>query len=110
MKTKEINIGKEIQNVCKQRGYTLSEVAQKIGISRQTFNGWLKKDDMRVKDLFAVSEAVGYDFVALFNQPAGNDGQCTKVVLQIEIEESRNKEVLQYIQDKKLYELLTKNE
>ena len=43
--------------------------------------------------------------VALFTQP-NEEEQRTKVVLQIEIEKSKSDEVLQYIKDKQLYEIL----
>ncbi len=58
MKTKEIHVGELVKNAVKDSGYTLSEVARNIGISRQTLNGWLNKSDMSVKALFTISEAI----------------------------------------------------
>lgn len=107
MKTTEIHVGKIVSDVCKQRGYKYSEVAQKIGISKQTLNNRLKRNDWSVKDLFTISQAVGYDFVALFTQPTEDkERQETKVVLQIEIGKDKANEVLEYINDKQLYSIL----
>ena len=68
-------------------------------------NGWFKKEDLYVKDLFTMSQVLGRDLVALFNQPTEEE-QRTKVILQIEIEKDKSDEVLQYIKDKNLYEIL----
>ncbi len=68
-------------------------------------NGWFKKEELYVKDLFTMSQVLGRDLVALFNQPTEEE-QRTKVILQIEIEKDKSDEVLQYIKDKNLYEIL----
>ena len=82
MKAKEIHVGNLIREACSQSNYKFSEIAERAGISRQTLNGWFKKDDLSVKDLFTISEALGRDLVALFNHP-NEEEQHTKVVLQI---------------------------
>jgi transcriptional regulator with XRE-family HTH domain len=96
MKKKDLHIGNLVARVCKERGYAYSEVAAKIGISRQKFNGWLKNDNWSVKDLFTVSEVIGYDFVALFNQ-ADESAKNTKILLQFEIDESKAREILNIV-------------
>lgn len=108
MKILEIHVGKTVSDICKQRGYKYSEIAQKIGISKQTLNSRFKKSDWSVKDLFTISQVVGYDFVSMFTQPQKNDDeeQKTKVVLQIEVEQSKTNDVLEYIKDKQLYNIL----
>ncbi|MCQ2287089.1 MAG: helix-turn-helix domain-containing protein [Bacteroidales bacterium] len=106
MNAKEIHVGEMIKEACKQSNYTQVEIAEKCGISKQTLNGWFKKPDLYVKDLFTISQVLGKDLVALFTQPAETD-QRTKVVLQIEIEKEKSDEVLKYIKDKKLYSILT---
>lgn len=108
MNAKEIHVGKLLKDACNQSNYKLTEIAEMSGISKQTLNGWFKKDDLRVKDLFTLSQVLGRDLVALFTQPKEEE-QRTKVVLHIEIERSKSDEVLQYIKDKKLYEILTSN-
>lgn len=108
MNTKEIHVGQLLKEACNQSNYTNVEIAEKAGISKQTLNGWFKKDDLKVKDLFTLSAVLGRDLVALFTQPT-EDEQRTRVVLQIEIEKSKSDEVLQYIKDKNLYEILKSN-
>lgn len=108
MNKKGIHVGKLIQDACKQSNYSQVEIAEKCGISKQTLQGWFKKPDIYVKDLFTISKVLGKDFVAMFNQPVESE-QRTRVVLQIEIEKEKSDEVLQYIKDKKLYEMLKSN-
>lgn len=105
MNAKEIHVGNLLREACNQSNYKFAEIAEKAGISRQTLNGWFKKEDLYVKDLFTMSQVLGRDLVALFNQPTEEE-QRTKVILQIEIEKDKSDEVLQYIKDKNLYEIL----
>ncbi len=108
MKTKEIHVGELVKNAVKDSGYTLSEVARNIGISRQTLNGWLNKSDMSVKDLFTISEAIGYDLVKNFCLPQ-NKNQEAKVILHIEIENDKVNDVLKLIKDKQLYNIIKRD-
>lgn len=108
MNAKEIHVGQLLKDACNQSNYTYVEIAEKAGISKQTLNGWFKKDDLKVKDLFTLSKVLGRDLVVLFTQPTEEE-QRTKVVLQIEIEKSKSDEVLRYIKDKNLYEILKSN-
>lgn len=105
MNAKEIHVGNLLREACNQSNYKFAEIAEKAGISRQTLNGWFKKEDLYVKDLFTMSQVLGRDLVALFNQPTEEE-QRTKVILQIEIEKDKSDEVLKYIKDKNLYEIL----
>ncbi|MBP9994054.1 MAG: helix-turn-helix transcriptional regulator [bacterium] len=107
MKTEDINIGKTIRTVCKQRGFTLVSVAKELGMAKQNLDYLLNKEDFPVKTLFTISKFVGYDFVDLFTQPK-EDEQTTEVTLQIKIAKDKSDEVLRYIKDKELYEILTK--
>lgn len=106
MKTEDINIGQTIRSVCKQRGYTLVSVATELGISKQSLDYMLNQKDFPVKILFTISKFVGYDFVNLFTLPKKEDQQI-EVTLQVKISKEKSNEVLQYIKDKELYELLT---
>ena len=108
MNAKEIHVGQLLKEACNQSNYTYVEIAEKAGIPKQTLNGWFKKDDLKVKDLFTLSEVLGRDLVSLFTQPTEEE-QRTKVVLQIEIEKNKSDEVLRYIKDKNLYEILKSN-
>ena len=105
MKPQEIHIGELVKNAVKNSNYSFAEVAKIAGISRQTFNGWLKKSDWSVKDLFTVSNSIDIDLVKKFCLQTDKQ-QETKVVLQIEVEKNKTNDVLKYIQDKQLYNLL----
>ena len=108
MEAKKIHVGNYIKSTIKESGSTLSEIARKLDITRQKLNGWLKKDDMSVKDLFTISQAVGFDFVKAFCQPAEHE-QETKVILHIEVEKAKANDVLKLIKDKQLYNVLKNN-
>ena len=105
METKKIHVGNLVKETVNQSGYSPSEVARKMGISRQKLNGWFNKDDLYVKDLFTISQAMNYDFFKTFNLPK-EDEQETKVILHIEVEKSKVNEVLKIIKDKQLYNIL----
>ena len=109
MKTEKIEIGTLVKEVLRQRGFTQVEVAGKMGISKQRFDKWLKKDDWEVKKLFTLSQIVGYDFVALFVQPKAEEPK-SKLTLQIEITGSKKDEVMKVIGDKDLYNLVVGTE
>ena len=107
METKKIHVGNFVRETVNQSGYSFSEVARKIGISRQTLNNWLGKDDILVKDLFTISQAINIDIVKKFCLPCETE-QETKVILQIEVEKDKINEVLKVIKDKQLYNILKK--
>ena len=56
MTKEEKHLGNMVRQAIEDSGCTLSEVARNIGISRQCLNGWLKRDDMSVKQLYLISE------------------------------------------------------
>jgi len=105
MKPQEIHIGKLVKDAVKNSNYSFAEVAKNSGITRQTFNGWLKKSDWYVKDLFTVTNSINVDLMKNFCLPS-EQTQETKVVLQIEVDKNKTNEVLKYVQDKQLYNLL----
>jgi transcriptional regulator with XRE-family HTH domain len=106
MEKLKIHIGDYIKETVKQRGFSLAEVARSVGISRQKLNGWLKKDDIHVKDLFTLSKAINYDLFKPFcivNEPPEQE---SKVILHIEVGKDKMSKVLKYIQDRELYNIL----
>ena len=56
MTKEEKHLGNMVRQAIEDSGCTLSEVARNVGISRQCLNGWLKRNDMSVKQLFLISE------------------------------------------------------
>lgn len=105
MELENVNVGKIVEEACKQSNYKLIDIAQRCGVTKQVLNGWFKKPDLKVKVLFTISKALGVDLVARFTQPKETE-QPPKIVLQIEIEQDKSDEVLKYIKDKQLFELL----
>lgn len=106
MEVKKIHIGKIVEEACNQSNYTKTYIGHEMGLSKQRLNNRFKKDDWSVKELFTISKILGYDFVAQFTQPKDPQPQRTKVVLQVEVEEDKTNEVLDYIRDKGLSGLL----
>lgn len=106
MKTTEIHLGKQIEEACNQSNYSKTEIGKRMGLSKQRLNNRFKKDDWSVKELFTISQILGHDFVAQFTQPKEPILQKTKVVLQIEVEDDKTNEVLDYIKDKGLGSIL----
>lgn len=106
MEVKKIHIGKQIEEACNQSNYSKTEIGKRMGLSKQRLNNRFKKDDWSVKELFTISQILGRDFVVQFTQPQDPQPQRTKVVLQIEVEDDKTNEVLGYIKDKGLGNML----
>jgi transcriptional regulator with XRE-family HTH domain len=107
MEKKKIHVGELVKEYVKQHDESFAEIARKIGVSRQTLNGWLRKDDWSVKDLFTISSVVNHDFVKSFCLPEETE-QETKIILHIEVGKDKIGEVLKVIKDKQLYNILRK--
>lgn len=105
MEREEIHIGNLIRIKVSQRDMTLQELADAIGISKQRLNGWLKKDDISVKTLFTISKVLDYDFIRLFNQPEENNKK--KMIIQIEVDDAKQQDILNYLDDKQIKNILT---
>lgn len=105
MNIKEYHIGKEIKLVVKQSNTSFVHLASELGVSRQVLNNWLNKDDLPVKVLFTISKILNYDFLEVFRLST-DEKEKPKICLHIEIPDSHQNEILEYIQDKKLYNLL----
>jgi len=106
MEVKKIHIGQIVEEACNQSNYTKVQIAKDMQLSKQSLNNRFKKDDWSVKELFTISKILGCDFVAQFTQPKDPQPQRTKVVLQVEVEEGKTNEVLDYIRDKGLSRIL----
>ena len=107
MNIKNYHIGKTVKSIVKQRNTSLASLAAELGVSRQVLNNWLNKDDMPVKVLFTISQIIDYDFFNDFRLNSEESGK-PKICLNIEIPDSLQDEILEYIRDKNLYNLLKK--
>lgn len=109
MKKKDVHIGEYIKNTLNQMNISQASVAEKLGISKQTFSYWLQTDDIYVKNICMISEIIGKDLLIPFLLDLGNDNSNDdepKVIIQIELDPRKNNDVLQHIKDQKLYHLL----
>lgn len=62
MKENNIHIGKLVQDFVKQNHINSAELARKIGKTRQNIYDLYKRDDVEVKLLLAISEALNHNF------------------------------------------------
>ena len=108
MKKENTHIGNLIKSVITQKSLKNAEVARNAGITPQRLNNWLNKDDIYVKDLFRLCKALNYDFFEPFRLPKEEMEQETKITLQIEIPSELKSDVMKFIRDKSLQDLLLK--
>lgn len=66
MNKSDIHIGDLIREVLDKNGVKAVELARRINKSRQHVNSILNKEDIDVKLLFTISEALDYDFMKHF--------------------------------------------
>lgn len=112
MKNTDKNVGKIIKDTISQKGISNSELAKKIGVSKQTLWNWLSNDDLSIKKICTISEAIGYDLLVPFlldstlEKLSGESSSEPKITIQIEVDPLKNNEVLEFIKEQKLYNLL----
>ena len=63
MSKNEIHIGKLVKNFVKENHINSAELARKIGKSRQNIYDLYKRDDIEVKLILAISEALNHNFI-----------------------------------------------
>ena len=69
MNIEELHIGDWIRKVAVEQDVSVSELARRIGMSRQNLANKLKNDSWDVKELFAVSQELNYNFFSLCLKP-----------------------------------------
>jgi transcriptional regulator with XRE-family HTH domain len=62
----QIHIGQKIQEVYREKGWTLEHFAKKINMTTRNAQYIFKRKDISIEQLRAISEAMEYDFVKLF--------------------------------------------
>lgn len=78
--------GLEIKEKLKRCGFTQSEIAVKLGVSPQTFNAYLKVDDIKTGLLENIATAIGQDISFFYpnicnkNNSASVNGSGNSVV------------------------------
>ena len=63
MSKNEIHIGKLVKNFVKENHINSAELARKIGKTRQNIYDLYKRDDIEVKLLLTISDALNHNFV-----------------------------------------------
>ena len=63
MSKNEIHIGKLVKNFVKENHINSAELARKIGKSRQNIYDLYKRDDIEVKLILTISEALNHNFI-----------------------------------------------
>ena len=105
MNIEELHIGDWIRKVAVQQNVTVAELARKLGMSRQNLTSKLKNDSWDVKELFAVSQELKYNFFSPF-VTADEKPQAKKFVLQLEIDENKIPEILRITGNSNLTKLV----
>lgn len=59
--------GNELKEVLRRNGFTLAEVAEKLGLSRQNFSNRIQKQDIKVGFLKNISDATGVPLSAFIS-------------------------------------------
>lgn len=107
MKTEKIHIGKLVETAFNQSSMSKAAFSKSLEIQPQNLNREFENEDWSVIKLIRAGKALKYDFSPLFLIDAPmKEVKIPKVLLQLEIEESKINEVLKYIEDKELYKIL----
>lgn len=86
---------KTIENICKEKGISLSELAAKMGISYQSLYDCLKKGNPTLKRIQELANAleIEIDVIGMFNSPKkDNEGQslsCPKCGAELQLIEKK---------------------
>ncbi|MDR0874186.1 MAG: hypothetical protein LBN27_12100 [Prevotellaceae bacterium] len=105
MKEKKLHIGQIVKNAFEQSRMTKADFARAIGSYSQNLEREFGNEDWYVLKLIKAGKALNYDFSNLLALSA-KDPQKTEVMLQIKVGDDKMNDVLKFIEEKKLYEIL----
>lgn len=60
-----------VKKLCEEQNISISELARRIGQSRQNFSKKLKRDTLTIEELKAIANALGVTFEQSFTLPNG---------------------------------------
>ena len=60
-----------VKQLCEEQNISISELARRIGQSRQNFSKKLKRDTLTIEELKAIADALGATFEQSFTLPDG---------------------------------------
>lgn len=107
MEERKLHIGNLVETAFNQSGKTKTEFANAIGVANQNINREFSKEDWSVIKLIRAGRFLNYDFSGLFEINAKAKDK-PKVLLQIEIEDDKVKDVLKVINNSTLYDIIEK--
>ena len=105
MNIEELHIGDWIRKIAIEQDVSVTEIARRNEKSRQKLAKKLKNDSWDVKELFAVSQELNYNFFSPF-VTADEKPQAKKFVLQLEVDENKIPEILRIIGNSNLTKLV----
>lgn len=63
-----MNIAKEIKKILIDKDMTLTDLAEKLGVTQQNVSAKLKKNDMRISEIEKIASLLDYDVDIKFKQ------------------------------------------
>jgi transcriptional regulator with XRE-family HTH domain len=96
-------INEIIKHYIEEKGIKLSELARKTGISAQNLSRILQAKDLKVSQLFAISEAlsVPYDyFIYYYSRQFSTVSDCLRSIKGLKEENKQMKEQIILLQNK----------
>lgn len=60
-----------VEKLCEEQNISISELARRVGQSRQNFSKKLKRDTLTIDELKAIADALGVTFEQSFTLPDG---------------------------------------
>ena len=92
MNKQKIHIGKLIQAFVKENHINSAQLARNIGKTRQNIYDLYKRDDVEVKLLLAISEALNHNFFEdIYPQEKANDVEVVFDILKELVKERMSK-------------------
>ena len=66
----ELTFAEQIKIIMKRQGLTVSDLAERLGVSRQNVNQLLSRDNFKFSDMVKYAAALGYDVkIELLEKP-----------------------------------------
>ena len=100
MSVEEIHIGQLIKKIVRENNIKDVEVARRIGKSKQNVYDLYKRNDVEVKLLLTLSQALNYDFFQhLVKQKKQAEQAETEVSVQLKVKSSNLDDLFKWIAD-----------
>lgn len=67
----KLTVGEKIKVIMKRQNVSMTELAERIGQSRQNLSNKMARDNFTEKDMREIATALGYEVVVEFKSPDG---------------------------------------